>query len=229
MARTTRNVSDTPDAFDNPPEGPIGVHRGNRAWYSVLLPYLVVLIVSAFLGFLAWAVLSGEIQHWHMPWSHKQVTTTQTVAKKEVKSEDKKNQEDEEDDKDSEKSNTKDSKSSDKDSSDKDSSNKNESSNENTSDSNNNAGTANKSVAVKVINGTKTQGYAAKNAEKLKSAGFTNVSAGNPSGKVPSDSVVWYKDEANKATAEEVAKTLGISNVEKEPGILSPITVVLCK
>ena len=86
-----------------------------------------------------------------------------------------------------------------------------------------------KSVAVKVLNATKISGHAAAGADKLKQAGYANVTAGNPTGKVPSESVVWYKDDSQKAAAEDIAKTLGISAVENEKEIVSPIVVVLCK
>ncbi len=69
MANNSQNVSFTTDDFDNPPEGPVGVHRGNRAWYAVLFPYVVVLVVAVVLGLLAWAVMSGEINNIRMPWS----------------------------------------------------------------------------------------------------------------------------------------------------------------
>lgn len=86
-----------------------------------------------------------------------------------------------------------------------------------------------KSVAVKVLNATKISGHAAAGADKLKQAGYANVTAGNPTGKVPGESVVWYKDDSQKAAAEDIAKTLGISAVENEKQIVSPIVVVLCK
>ena len=63
----------------------------------------------------------------------------------------------------------------------------------------------------------------------LKKAGYTNVTASNPTGNIPSNSVVWYKDDSNKATAEDIAKTMGISAVESESDISSAIVVVLCK
>lgn len=49
----------------------------------------------------------------------------------------------------------------------------------------------------------------------------------NPSGTLPASSVVWYQNETDKATAEDVATTLGISAVEQVQGLAVPITVVL--
>ena len=44
---------------------------------------------------------------------------------------------------------------------------------------------------------------------------------------LPASSVVWYQNETDKATAEDVATTLGISAVEQVQGLAVPITVVL--
>ena len=39
------------DMFDNPPAGPMGVHRGTRSMASRALPYVIVVIVAiAMLG-----------------------------------------------------------------------------------------------------------------------------------------------------------------------------------
>ena len=45
--------------------------------------------------------------------------------------------------------------------------------------------------------------------------------------RLPASSVVWYQNETDKATAEDVATTLGISAVEQVQGLAVPITVVL--
>ena len=49
----------------------------------------------------------------------------------------------------------------------------------------------------------------------------------NPTGTVPTQTVVWYQNETDKATAEDVAQTLGITNVEQSDGLVTPIVVVL--
>ena len=41
------------DEFDEPPVGPVGVHRGSRSAASRVLPYVVVLVVAALVGPLA--------------------------------------------------------------------------------------------------------------------------------------------------------------------------------
>lgn len=222
MARNNQNVSYTPDAFDEPPEGPIGVHRGNPAWYAVILPYFVALIVAAVVGVLVWAIASGEISHLPLPWNH-QLQLSQSASpsktsenKKSVKSDEDKSSEGEDDDDNKSEEN----KSDRKDAGDSKDNSANDSKTQTSLD---------KSVAVKVLNATKISGHAAAGADKLKQAGYANVTAGNPTGKVPGESVVWYKDDSQKAAAEDIAKTLGISAVENEKQIVSPIVVVLCK
>ena len=89
------------------------------------------------------------------------------------------------------------------------------------------AATVNKATQVRVINATGISGYAGQKADVLQTAGYTNVEAANPTGSVPTSTVVWYQNEADKATAEDVASTLGISAVEQVQGLAAPITVVL--
>ncbi|UQA88650.1 LytR C-terminal domain-containing protein [Gardnerella swidsinskii] len=222
MARNNQNVSYTPDAFDEPPEGPIGVHRGNPAWYAVILPYFAALIVAAVVGVLVWAIASGEISHLPLPWNHQQQSSQSASSsktsenKKSVKSDEDKSSEGEDDDDNKSEEN----KSDRKDAGDSKDNSANDSKTQTSLD---------KSVAVKVLNATKISGHAAAGADKLKQAGYANVTAGNPTGKVPGESVVWYKDDSQKAAAEDIAKTLGISAVENEKQIVSPIVVVLCR
>lgn len=222
MARNNQNVSYTPDAFDEPPEGPIGVHRGNPAWYAVILPYFAALIVAAVVGVLVWVIASGEISHLPLPWNHQQQSSQSASSsktsenKKSVKSDEDKSSEGEDDDDNKSEEN----KSDRKDAGDSKDNSANDSKTQTSLD---------KSVAVKVLNATKISGHAAAGADKLKQAGYANVTAGNPTGKVPGESVVWYKDDSQKAAAEDIAKTLGISAVENEKQIVSPIVVVLCR
>ena len=86
---------------------------------------------------------------------------------------------------------------------------------------------ANLSTQVRVVNGTRKTGYAAKQAAVLTGAGYTNVVAANPSGTLPSASVVWYQNESDLATAQDVAAKLGISNVSKVTNLSAPVVVVL--
>jgi hypothetical protein len=66
---------------------------------------------------------------------------------------------------------------------------------------------------VTVLNGSGIAGLAADNQKILKDAGFTSVGADNLTGTKPSANVVVYVTDDLKATAQEVAKQLGISKV----------------
>ena len=74
------------DEFDNPPKGPAGVHRGRRSAAARYTPFVVVVVVAALCGFLAWGVLSGEFNKVHWPWSpassQTSSKTSTTTAKK---------------------------------------------------------------------------------------------------------------------------------------------------
>ena len=48
------------DMFDNPPAGPMGVHRGARSMASRALPYVIVVIVALLAGLLFWGVQQPE-------------------------------------------------------------------------------------------------------------------------------------------------------------------------
>ena len=85
----------------------------------------------------------------------------------------------------------------------------------------------NKDTQIRVINATNVTGYAQSKANELTNAGYTSVTPSNPTGTVPTQTVVWYQNETDKATAEDVAQTLGITNVEQSDGLVTPIVVVL--
>lgn len=68
---------------------------------------------------------------------------------------------------------------------------------------------------VTVLNGSGISGLAAKSQTVLKNGGFTSVGADNLTGTKPSANVVVYVSDDLKATAQEVAKQLGISKIEQ--------------
>lgn len=226
-----------PDVFDNPPSGPAGVHRGNTSLASRLVPFAIVVLVAALCGFTAWGFFSGEVNNITWPWSSH--STTQSAA--DASSESKSSSSDSTASSDSSDSSKSDSSAS-KDSS-SDSSSKQDSSDQQTSDAQAQqdeaakqqaaqqqaevAAQPNKAAEVRVVNGTRTSGYATSRKNTLNAAGYTNVVAANPSGSLPSSTVVWYQSESDKATAENVASTLGISNVQQASGISAAIVVVL--
>ena len=66
---------------------------------------------------------------------------------------------------------------------------------------------------MRVINATGVNGYAAQQSGVLQSVGYTSVIAANPSGgALPSVNVVWYQNETDLATAQNIADTLGIAH-----------------
>ena len=173
---------------------------------------------------LFWSIYSGEINNLKMPWSSQESSTTSSA----------------------EKSKSGESKS--KSQSDSASGNKTDASNadsptdsqQNDQNADQNAGqnaeqtdnataqqAVNTGTEVRVVNATNITGYAQSKADVLTQAGYTSVSASNPTGNVPSQTVVWYQNETDKATAENVAQTLGISNVQQSDGLVTPIVVVL--
>ena len=208
------------DMFDNPPAGPMGVHRGARSMASRALPYVIVVIVALLAGLLFWGVYSGEISNLRMPWSAKEDSSSSvsTADKADKKTDD----------------TSKDAKTENKKSEDGKKTSTSDGQSKDASDANQNDGqdaaseqSVNLATEIRVVNATSITGYAKSKADALTQAGYTSVTPSNPTGNVPSQTVVWYQNEADKATAENVAQTLGISNVQQSSGLVTPIVVVL--
>ena len=204
------------DEFDNPPKGPAGVHRGRRSAAARYTPFVVVVVVAALCGFLAWGVLSGEFNKVHWPWSPassqtSSKTSTTTVKKKaaEKKAAEKKQQEEAAKKQQEEEAAKK------------------QQEEEAAKQQQEQAAQVDRSLSVRVINGTGISGYAATKQSVLNQAGYANVAAANPSGTLPDATVVWYQNDADKATAEDVANALGISNVQQTSGLGASIVVIL--
>ena len=85
----------------------------------------------------------------------------------------------------------------------------------------------NRGTRITVINGTRVTGYAGKKRQVLVNAGYTAVTASNPQGALPGVSMVRYRDEADKATAQEVASVLGIAQVEQSSVTTTPVEAIL--
>ena len=223
MARKDRNTDESyaEDVFDNPPQGPVGVHRGNRSVAARLVPFLIVIVVAAVAGLTVWAVMSGEGAK-VMPWKSAATSSHTAPASKSPKSS---------------KSSASESPSASASQSASASASESESASASPSDSQSPsaspsqsqtpAAAANLTTQVRVVNGTKKTGYAATQASVLQKAGYTNVVAANPSGSLPAGSVVWYQNEADVATAQDVAAKLGISNVRQVSNLSAPVVVVL--
>ena len=217
-----------PDSFDNPPKGPVGVHRGARSAVARLCPFIVVILVAALCGVGAWAWISGEYKN-VIGGSSQTATTSKSDSSSKAET---KNSTKDDSSSDSSSTSTDPSKDSTSDSAKSDTNSDTTSSNENQdsdqqSQQSGATATVNKATQVRVVNATGIQGYAGQQADVLQTAGYTSVEATNPRGTLPASSVVWYQNEADKATAEDVATTLGISAVEQVQGLAVPITVVL--
>lgn len=205
------------DEFDNPPKGPAGVHRGRRSAAARYTPFIVVVVVAVLCGFLAWGVLSGEFNKVHWPWSPASSQTSSTTAKKKAaekkaaakKAAEKKQQEEAAKKQQEEEAAKK------------------QQEEEAAKQQQEQAAQVDRSLSVRVINGTGISGYAATKQSVLNQAGYANVAAANPSGTLPDATVVWYQNDADKATAEDVANALGISNVQQTSGLGASIVVIL--
>lgn len=200
------------DEFDNPPKGPAGVHRGRRSAAARYTPFVVVVVVAALCGFLAWGVLSGEFNKVHWPWSPASSQTSTATAKKKAaakKAAEKKQQEEAAKKQQEEEAAKK------------------QQEEEAAKQQQEQAAQVDRSLSVRVINGTGISGYAATKQSVLNQAGYANVAAANPSGTLPDATVVWYQNDADKATAEDVANALGISNVQQTSGLGASIVVIL--
>lgn len=223
------------DVFDDPPRGPVGVHRGSRPLMARMAPFIVVIVVAALCGFGVWLAVSGEYRNLPGPWAN----TSQNSAKSDnadAGTSDKKKSDADADDAD--KSDASDS------AAQSDSANQSAATDGTTTDgeadgqaaaqsdgqqaNDTPASTVNKGTQVNVINATGIQGYAGQMTDVLQQAGYTAAVPMNPSGgTLPGYTVVWYQNETDKATADDVAATLGIATVEQASGIAAPITVVL--
>lgn len=228
MAKQDKETYDSyeKDVYDNPPAGPMGVHRGARSAASRAMPYVIVIIVALLAGLLFWGVYSGEINNLKMPWSSQESPTTSSTEKSKSGESKSKSQSDS----DSASGNKTDASNA---GSSTDSQQNDQNTDQNTDQNAEQTDNAtaqqvvNTGTEVRVVNATNITGYAQSKADVLVQAGYTSVSASNPTGNVPSQTVVWYQNETDKATAENVAQTLGISNVQQSDGLVTPIVVVL--
>ena len=214
MAKQDKETYDSyeKDVYDDPPAGPMGVHRGARSAASRAMPYVIVIIVALLAGLLFWSIYSGEINNLKMPWSSQESSTTANSDESKSGESTSESQSDTKSSDEADASNT--------DSSADAQQNDDAQSNQN-SDQTDNATpqqAVNTGTEVRVVNATNITGYAQSKADVLTQAGYTSVSASNPTGNVPSQTVVWYQNETDKATAENVAQTLGISNVQQSDG-----------
>ena len=223
MAHTEKETygSYSTDAFDNPPSGPVGVHRGRRSLAVRVAPFVVVIVVAALAGLLAWGIASGELNKVPWPWAQQSAQSDQDRqddaaadngddAQADADAQDDAADQGEADGQDTDGAAQPDDATADE--------QQPESQPEQT---------VNYNTSVRVINATGVNGYAAQQSGVLQSVGYTSVIAANPSGgALPSVNVVWYQNETDLATAQNIADTLGIATVEQATGIADPIVVV---
>ena len=177
------------DVFDNPPKGPVGVHRGSRSVISRIAPFVIVILVAALCGFGAWAWVTGEYKNILNLNTSSQTAQTSNTEKKDSS------------DAKSDSADSSDTKSENTDSSNAQSDSAATDNADQSAQQDQAAATVNKATQVRVINATGISGYAGRKADVLQTAGYTSVEAANPTGSVPTSTVVWYQNEADKATA----------------------------
>lgn len=223
MARkdTEQYQSYEKDAFDNPPEGPVGVHRGNRPMIVRVTPFIIVLVAAVAAGVLFWSIFSGEAANMFNRRSEQTQTTAQTSQGSSSSSADESAS--------GAASQSSQSATAGESTSAEGTSSQTPSESESAQSTPEESQQVNTNAQITVINGTGVSGYANDRAGVLQNQGFTNVSAANPDATtvLPAQTVVYYQNEADLATAQQVANALGIATVEQSTSIGTPIQVVL--
>lgn len=228
MAHTEKETygSYSTDAFDNPPSGPVGVHRGRRSLAVRVAPFVVVIVVAALAGLLTWGIASGELNKVPWPWAQQSAQTAQDSKGGQddaAADNDDDAQADADDQDDAANQGQADGQGADDAAQSDDAATQEPQTEPETQPEQ----TVNYNTSVRVINATGVNGYAAQQSGVLQSVGYTSVIAANPSGgALPSVNVVWYQNETDLATAQNIADTLGIATVEQATGIADPIVVV---
>lgn len=224
---------DVEDEFENPQPGPAGLHRGQRGVMARMAPYLIVLIVAALCGLGAFIWLSGFGGQQSTRFN---ATTAQSTTSSNKDSKKKDTQDTTDASKSSEKKkSTENSTTSSSDAQQTDANNTasttdtNNQSNQAQSQNQEQQQSVNRATAITVYNGTSINGYAAQHASTLTSSGYTSVTPKNPTNAatLPRVSTVWYENESDRATAEDVAKQLGISQVTQASGLETSVAVAL--
>ncbi|MBW3078146.1 LytR C-terminal domain-containing protein [Bifidobacterium simiiventris] len=238
MAKQDKATYDSyaPDMFDNPPVGPVGVHRGPRSLGARVAPYLTVLVVAILAGALTWSVVTGEFSKMFGLSGGSDATTSQTSGS----SSDQTSSSDSGTGSDagsSDASSNADANADGSGSTDGDGTTDSQSNDQNTDsqntdsqngDQSDQSAQVNKAASVRVVNASGINGYAGQKKTSLEAAGYTSVEAANPtSSDLPTANVVWYQNDTDKATAEDVAATLGISDVQQTTGLDVSVVVVL--
>ncbi|MDO5688572.1 MAG: LytR C-terminal domain-containing protein [Pseudoscardovia radai] len=205
------------DEFDNPPIGPTGMHRGKRSLAVRLVPYIVTIVIALALGIFAWAFFSGAFNQRATTAADNAASTSAQATESSASASD------------TASSGTASSTDAASASSSAEESTSDSASPSDTESSSSASATANMAATVIVYNGSGVNGAAASTAQTLMSNGYTDVSAMNPSdyNSLPTAATVWYGTDADLATAQNIASTLGISNVVQVSGLSCDVAVVL--
>lgn len=198
------------DAFDNPPKGPVGVHRGPRSLSVRVLPYLLVVVLAVLCGLGVWAAVSGSF-----PWQQTHTEASRVISSHLPKR--------------SPSSSASSSAAPTDQASQEQTAQPSSQSPSASASSSSPAPVVNHGTQVAVINGTRITGYAGTKRQVLINAGYTAVTASNPQSALPGVSTVRYRDEADKATAQEVASLLGIAQVEQSSVASTPVEAILMR
>lgn len=214
------------DEFDNPPSGPIGMHRGNRSLAVRIVPYLVTIVIAVLLGALAWAFFSGAFNS-RTDASVAQSSSTAAESSSSASATDTASSSSS--DASSTNASSADASSTESSTDATASSDSSSSAEESPSESSSSSAAANTAAQIVVYNGSGVTGAAASNAQTLENNGYTNVTATNPAdyNSLPSATTVWYRTDADLATAQDVAAKLGVSQVVQAGNISSDVAVVL--
>jgi len=182
------------DEFDRAGEDmPVGMHRPQPSKWKSVLPFLLVLILVPLLGWGASHLLTSrgvDAQESDTAQSAQSGTSQSGTGTPSASAEPSESQDETSEPEES------------------------ESSTPEPSESETTAPTVDHGIKISVLNGTGTQGYAAQQAALLNNAGFAGTTAANADGWSTTVSTVYYADPDIQASAEEVARVLGISAVQ---------------
>lgn len=197
------------DEFDNPPEGPVGIHRGKRSAAARFLPYLITIFVAVLVGFIVWAWWGGK----GADFLHINTTGTSdqniTLPKQQTTEGNNPNV------------------------APPLPSNANpgassaEGAISSNPDSNSSVLPIGAQTSIRIYNGSGIPGLAYKKAQVLRNAGYGEVADMNlTDGYKPPVNTVWYRNNSDLPTAQAIARKLNINMVAQRPAIQVPIAIV---
>lgn len=211
------------DEFENPREGPVGLHRGRKSRGARFRPYAVTAVAAIVLALCVWVVWSGKFRSASTSSAAASSTSSVRTASSVRKTSGSLSSADSASVSGAAPSDA---------SSGSSSASGSTAATQNTANQSSAASPASPtpdySSRVTVYNANGAAGLAGRTASVLESAGYTDVLAENYSGTRPQADVVWYSSASEKATADAVAQKLGISAVVQQNSALrSPVEVIL--